>query len=152
MATYGTFVDEVPFTAAEANDFLTWIPYDASTSVTQNNSTVTNANYNAKYALVNKLVYYYLRFAVNSLASAGELLVGLPVTASSGAARVSGSGFVRDASTTDLIRVACVRTSTTKFALMTDSGTSLSAYLGTNPTLTLTNSDEIFVSIVYEAA
>jgi hypothetical protein len=152
VATYGTFVDGVALTAAEINDFFVWKSYNSGANVRQNNVGVSPSTQIAKYAVVNKTVYYYLYSVISAGPGAGAITIELPVTAAANSVRVIGSGYVFDASGSDLVRLSVVRTSTTRASLLSNTGTSLSAYFGTNPTFTFAASDVISVLIAYEAA
>jgi len=151
VATYGTFVDGVALTAAEINDFFVWKTYNTGSNTRQNNIGVAASNIIAKYAVVNKTVYYSLWSVFSLGPGAGAITLELPVTAAANSVRVIGSGYVFDASANDFIRLSVVRTSTTRASLLSNTGTSLSAYFGTNPTFTFAASDAISVLIAYEA-
>lgn len=153
MATFGTFVDGNSLSASELNSFLGKTNF--TPVVTQTVSLDRLAVSYARYFQVNKLVFFQMYFGANSTGTANSRIeFDLPVTASSGSARVIGSGTIFDNSASDLIRVTAVRVSTTKGAFFTDSSTSLTTYLGQTggPTLTLSLDDYLYVNVIYEAA
>lgn len=153
MATYGTFVDGVTLTAAEANDFLPWTAYTA----TLRQGTVTSSSSSA-YAIVNNFVYVYASISVVNNGTANTLiLVDMPTTAATNSVRVIGSGYYSKANTpssptNDFFRLAVVQYSTTRFAFLTETTTSLTTYWGqTNgPGTQLLNLDGISFFACYE--
>lgn len=157
MATYGTFVDGVSLKASEINDFFdlqsfTPVFYQSGAVATQTGATTPRIGY---YYQVNKIVFCQTHALFNASGTANNRIeFELPVTAAANAERVIGTGFIYDLSATDLIRVAVVRVSTTRVALLTNLSTSLTTYLGQTggPTLTLALSDSISLTMRYEAA
>ena len=154
MATYGTFVDGVSLKASEANDFLVWTTFGASTRFKQNTNQILSLSY-LKYARVNKLVFVNAHGVFSSSGGAGSAIeFVLPVTAADGSQKVLGSAYIEDDSANDVLRLVPVITSTTVVKFLADDSTSLSTYLGEvgGPTFTIANGDSISLNIVYEAA
>jgi hypothetical protein len=153
MATYGTFVDGVSLKAAEANDFLSWVSF--TPSATQGGAAIGVDVAIGRYAVVNKLVMCHFVIDFNGTGVAGNRIeVTLPITALSSSARVIGTGYFWDASATDIIRAVPLQYSTTKVAFLTNTGTSLTSYLGTTngPAVTIADNDFLSALIFYEAA
>lgn len=152
MATFGTFVDNVPLTAAELNDFLTWGTYAGN--LRQGGTAVSISSRNSRYAQVNKTVFFSARIQVGSNSSTGAIEFDLPVTAATNSERVIGTAIVYDASATDIIRLVAVRSSTSRMAFYSDLSTAMGTYFGaTNgPALTLAVNDWVVVNVKYQAA
>lgn len=154
MATFGTFVDGVSLKASELNDFFV---NTAFTPVFRQSATInisSSARFSS-YQKVNKIVFYSAKVNVTGAGTANNRIeMDLPVAAAANSERIIGGGHIFDDSTTDIIRVAAVRVSTTRVAFLSDLSTSLTTYLGQTggPTLTIASGDRFSIFIAYEAA
>lgn len=153
MATYGTFVNGVSLKASEANDFFTEVAF---TPVLRQSNVITAGNRNGAYFQVNKLVICSFLFGAGGPGTGSNRIeLDLPVTAASSSVEVIGQGFYFDAGAADpIILFRIVQFSTTRAAFLTDSGTSMTSYLGlaNGPAITVANTDALLGTFIYEAA
>lgn len=154
MADFGSFVNGVSLKASELNTLFqktTFAPVMRQSAIVN-----AAASSSAFYFRVNKVIVCTINFLANSAGTASnQVEIDLPVTASSGAARVIGHGFYFNfgaANPISLIRV--VRISTTRIAFLSETATTMTQYLGlTNgPAITIASNDRVFCSFAYEAA
>jgi hypothetical protein len=157
MATYGTFVDGVSLKSSEFNDFLVWKTF--SFSIRQGAISLTSASTFAKYAQVNKLVFFTASGTVQAVGTANTAVeFVLPVTAAASTQTVIGSAFIKDndtgGGTSDIIRLVPVMSSTTRVKFLADDSTSTTIYLGQTdgPTFQFGLNDNFGIFGVYEAA
>lgn len=152
MATYGTFVDGVSLKASEANDFFAWTVF---TPVLRQSNVVTLTQAIGQYARVNSVVIasFFVRAGGNGTSN-NRIEIDLPVAAASTNRRIIGCGHVVDANLSDYFLISAVQYSTTRVAFLSNTGTSLTSYVGTTngPAMTLANDDRIQCLLVYEAA
>jgi hypothetical protein len=154
MATFGTFANGVSLKAVELNDFLVWTSFTPVLRQSATVATVASGRV-GRYASVNKLIYVNYNMQANGAGTASNRFeVDLPLTAVSSSGRVAGFGVFFDASSSTIYQIIPVLVSTTRFAFITSSATSLTSYLGTTngPAITLAVSDQLQFSVVYEAA
>ena len=152
MATYGTFVDGVSLKASEANDFFEWTVF---TPVLRQSNVVSLNQAIGQYARVNDVVIAAIFVQANAGGTLNNRIeIDLPVAAASTNRRVIGFGATRDSSASDFFLVSAVQYSTTRVAFLSNTGTSLTSYVGTTngPAITLANGDSIQCLLTYEAA
>lgn len=145
-------MDGVSLKASEANDFFKWTSF---TTVCRQSNAITADQSFGKYAQVNKTVIYVFRFRAGGAGTAGNRIeIDLPVTAASSSVRVIGSALFNDQSASDWITCNAVQFSTTRLAFLTNTGTSLTSYLGTTngPAITVAINDFLGGVVSYEAA
>lgn len=153
VATFGTFVDGVSLKASELNSLLVSTTF---TPVIRQSSSLTVTDAFGRYQKVSNTVLCQAFFQVfaNGVAN-NRIEFDLPVTAATNSVRVIGSGYIFDAGSTNVLRVAVVRFSTTKAAFLGGLSNSLTNYLGLSaatPTITLEAGDFFGFTIQYEAA
>jgi hypothetical protein len=160
MATYGTFVDGVALTAAEANNMFAGGGATASNLFLFQGATkdwrlsIVTSN----VLLVNKFVRFHVYINLSNQDTVGDSNTRIehvfPVDAASGSMRVVGSGVFFDGSANVMRRAVAVKVSSTRMAFLAEGSTSLSTYLGQTggPTLTLDPSDFVSINVCYEAA
>jgi hypothetical protein len=149
MATWGTFVDGVPLTAAELNATGTWIDYNPT--ITQGVNVTVNKQY-ARYTVVNKWVTVVARIAASSAGTANNIIrVSLPPGYNFASAfGVVGVGRILDVGARyDAVHVECFDADEICFFLSIESTTQ---NYGQNPNMALANTDEIWFTITYRAA
>jgi hypothetical protein len=150
VATYGTFVDNVTLKADEANDFFKTV---SSTVTASQGVDLTIGNIVSRYYKVNKIIIWVFNCTIATAGTASNnLIVGLPVTASSGSFRCVGFARYFDSSAGQVYVLTPVKTSTTQIQFYADSGNSLTNRFGISPAVTAASPDSIAGWIMYEAA
>jgi hypothetical protein len=153
MATQWTagLTDGVPLPAATLNTigaaWETWTP-----TVTQSVNVTINASSFAKYARINKTVFISVYLLISGTGTgANAVRMSLPIASKDASGQLIGSGFIFDASATNLYLVTSPTTSTTSIGFYANqSGTG--AEFGVVPNIGLAVNDQIRVVGFYEAA
>lgn len=152
MATQYTagFVSGQILLAADMNSIgAAWETY--TPTVTQAGNVTVTVTY-AKYARIQKIVLGSIYLTVTGAGTAGNgVTVSLPITALTAGSQIIGSGFIFDASATNLYTVQTQITTTTTAQFYADQ-TGTAAIWGVTPNVALAVNDQIRTTFIYEAA
>jgi len=122
-----------------------WTP-----TITQSNNITYTAQY-AKYGQINKFVFAECRVDLTNSGTAGnQISVTTPVSIA-GAGQCIGTAFFYDASANNTYNLTCLRLSSTALIFFYNL-TGASSDFGVTPSLALGSSDQIRISIFFEAA
>lgn len=136
-------------TAADLNAIGTWTSY--TPVVAQNGTRTITVNY-AQYCQINKLCFVNVDLEVTNAGTTANLVtMTVPVNFSaSSARRVSGSGLLYDAGSTDVVLLTAVYNTSTTVRFVTETTTDPQSGLGVNPGFALASGDILSLSLVYE--
>lgn len=145
----GTWAAGDILAAADLNAIGTWSSY--TPTVAQNGNRTITVNY-AQYCQINKLCVVNLDVTVTNAGTTANLVtISLPInTPTTNPTRSVGSGFLYDASATDIILVNVRYNSTSTVRLVTETSTSDTSGVGVNPAFALANGDVISLTMIYE--
>lgn len=131
-----------------AGGFGAWTSY---TPAWTQSTTITKTTNYAKYARIQKTVFCQVQLIATGGGTGGNAIsVALPVTAAYSAALCIGSGSFYDASPSGHYAGAAILLSATTVGIYTSASTT--AAVGSTPSLTVATGDQIFLSLMYEAA
>ena len=123
----------------------TWTP-----AVTQSVSVAATVTI-GRYMRIQKLVIAVAKLSVTGTGTGNNAVkVSLPITAKD-SGQIVGSGFIYDASTNLTYLVSAESDSTTTTRFYTD-GTAGASFWGQTPNVAITNTDQINITLMYEAA
>lgn len=146
----GTWVAGDILTAADLNAIGTWTTY--TPVLDQNGTRTVTVNY-AAYCKINDLCIVTVDLEITQAGSAGNTItVSLPVNMSGTVNTTSiGTGLFYDLSATDVILLTAISTggSGSLVGFMTETGTSLVNFFGSNPSLAVASGDIISFTVAY---
>lgn len=134
-------------TAATMNSIgAAWVDY--TPTLTQNVTVTKTINY-ARYCQIQKTIFVQGQLTITGAGTAAnEVVVGLPITASSFTSRIIGPAYIYDQSAFVMYNLSAYMASSTTVKFFYQNGTGW----GFQPNIALANTDQISFSFCYEAA
>lgn len=123
----------------------------AAYTPTYTNITIGNGTVTARYGQSGKFVFVYYKLILGSTSSiASGARISLPVTALN--TNAPGVAYILDAATAEYIASIKLDTTTNMAVLMTQNASNVASQITATFPMTWTTSDELRISLVYEAA